>query len=77
MMTVTKALLYCLLIFTLLVGCNTESDKEPEAGSIEEQMREVGHEAANEIKSSLQKAEDAGQLQTEHYKQLKDEPEPQ
>ncbi len=77
MMTVTRALLFCLLMSSLVVGCNTENEAEPEAGSIEQQMREVGHEAANELKSSLQKAENAGQLQTEHYKQLNDEPESQ
>ena len=73
MKIVTSALLVSLLIFSLVAGCKTESDKEPPQGSIEEQMREIGHEAADEIKSSLQKAEDAAQLQTEHYKQLKDE----
>ncbi len=74
---VTGAIILSLLIFSPLVGCKTESEKEPEAGSIEAQMREVGHEAAKEIKSSLEKAENAGQLQTEHYKQLKDEMESQ
>ena len=65
-----RTLLFGFLSFALIAGCKSEEPKEPETDSIDTQMRQVGHDAADSIKAKLQKAEDAGQSQTDHYKNL-------
>lgn len=60
----------CLLLLFAFNGCSSE-DKEDKT-TIQEQMEQVGHNAADEIKTTIEKAEIAGQLQETHNKQIEE-----
>ncbi|WP_163336288.1 hypothetical protein [Desulfopila sp. IMCC35008] len=60
----------CVLLLSLFNGCSSEEKKDKP--TVQEQMEQVGHNAAEEIKSSINKAELAGQLQEGHNKQLEE-----
>lgn len=63
-------ILACLLALSLCNGCSSE-EKEDQP-TVQEQMEQVGHNAAEEIKTTINKAELAGQLQEGHNKQLEE-----
>lgn len=56
-----------LLAALLMTGCSSDEDS-----TIQKQMEDKGHEAATEIKTTIQKAEMAGQIQNAHNKALED-----
>lgn len=59
----TGVLVLCLL----MAGCSQEG--EP---TVEEKMEQKGHQAAEEIKSTLEKAQIAGQLQEDHNRAIEE-----
>lgn len=60
----------CFLLLFLINGCSSEEKKDKP--TVQEQMEQVGHNAAEEIKTSINKAEIAGQLQEAHNKQIEE-----
>jgi hypothetical protein len=60
----------CLLLLFVVSGCS--GDEKKEKSKVQEQMEQVGHNAAEEIKTSINTAEIAGQLQEDHNKQIEE-----
>lgn len=62
-----RLLILPLLVCAILAACSSGSDEDQAEGRTPEQ---VGEDAANLIKSQLNKAQQAAQLQEEHGEQI-------